>query len=784
MEQREDKYQELFDSYIEHRKDHPIDESHLDESYKWKLVTDCQGMNAMSIAERVRKGNENLIYGYAKGNLKWAIDNHPHELQAALEELLGTGAKLPERLAKYNQQIKDILKDYNGRKSLQDERSASVFLTCYNPQRYTFYIHSLYKDFCDYLGYDVKLTLECYPHYLDLLCPLEEMVKAHKPEIDKITASIDALVHSDLLVAQDIIWDFFVKNKQGNPVPPTFVDSLIKRIKDDNELVVGKKGNKFVWIETKDGKIGNSECHYEFCWEKNLRMKGTRHDGKTVFAEVHFEKKSLVSEQYAKLFENDERIKRFNWQSGVPALRLNDDGYKFSDYAVEDLVDKLVDEMYQLDSIVRPEIEKIKDMEKELEAIEPYKKLLESNHNLIFTGAPGTGKTFLAKRIAAAMIECKKEDLTKSEQYAFVQFHPSYDYTDFVEGLKPKADGDGFERKDGIFKKFCERALNSQNPDSFASLYNALLQDIKDSDDFTVKMRNGSQSQPLTVNENDNIRWQGATGDSLAANMVSKKRMYKLFQKYPSLQAAQAVTNITSAISNVIGGCNTSYYWAILIELLSRKTELSIDNRKYVFVIDEINRGELSKIFGELFYSIEPGYRGKDGAVLTQYSNLVDAPNSFDLALGTSECGHFFIPENVYIIGTMNDIDRSVESMDFAMRRRFAWNEIDADDTMDDILDNEFKDKTDIPLQDIKDHIIRLNERIGNFPGLGHEYQIGSAYFLKYKQYGNFEDLWNYHLRGVLYEYLRGNRDAKGDLQKLKNAYDGVKDEDETDEDK
>lgn len=92
---------------------------------------------------------------------------------------------------------------------------------------------------------------------------------------------------------------------------------------------------------------------------------------------------------------------------------------------------------------------------------------------------------------------------------------------------------------------------------------------------------------------------------------------------------------------------------------------------KYVFVIDEINRGDMSKIFGELFFSIDPGYRGKDGKVDTQYQNLIDIdPETQNEDVFKNG---FYVPENVYVIGTMNDIDRSVESMDFAMRRRFAF---------------------------------------------------------------------------------------------------------------
>ena len=94
--------------------------------------------------------------------------------------------------------------------------------------------------------------------------------------------------------------------------------------------------------------------------------------------------------------------------------------------------------------------------------------------------------------------------------------------------------------------------------------------------------------------------------------------------------------------------------------------------KKYIFIIDEINRGEISKIFGELFFAIDPGYRGRAGEISTQYANLHADPDE-----------KFYIPENVYIIGTMNDIDRSVDSFDFAMRRRFRFVELRADERLE-----------------------------------------------------------------------------------------------------
>jgi 5-methylcytosine-specific restriction endonuclease McrBC GTP-binding regulatory subunit McrB len=186
--------------------------------------------------------------------------------------------------------------------------------------------------------------------------------------------------------------------------------------------------------------------------------------------------------------------------------------------------------------------------------------------------------------------------------------------------------------------------------------------------------------------------------------------------------------------------------------------------QNFVFIIDEINRGDISKIFGELFYAVDPGYRGEKGKVKTQYSNLLSQDDPYYAG--------FFIPENVYIIGTMNDIDRSVESMDFAIRRRFTWKEIEAKDTLgmwDDTIP-EYKEVA-------RTRIFNLNEAIGKTKSLSKAFHIGPAYFLKLKEYnGDFRKLWDMHIQPLLKEYLRGMFDVDNALENLRTAYFGSSD--------
>lgn len=401
--------------------------------------------------------------------------------------------------------------------------------------------------------------------------------------------------------------------------------------------------------------------------------------------------------------------------------------------------------------------------------MESYKKLLESNHNLILTGAPGTGKTYLAKEIAKAM-GCSDEEI------GFVQFHPSYDYTDFVEGLRPIQDDNtgaiGFERKDGVFKAFCERALRcltgNQQISNFDNVYNAFVNDIIENGN-DIELETPIQKRKFNVKINNNGKLVAIPQTGTGTEITITKEMLQIYIE------SDKITDWKSYVTSIVPYMKLKYG-----EMLSEKTPNK--DAKFVFIIDEINRGEISKIFGELFYAIDPGYRGSEKCsnLRTQYANLQRIPNEFDSFLNikySDNYGHFFVPENVYIIGTMNDIDRSVESMDFAFRRRFAFKEIKAEENigMLDNLDSSIK-------EDAIKRMSRLNKAIEETEGLSSTYHIGASYFLKLKNYNNdFGQLWDYHIEGLLREYLRGYPNIEDSLNKLKSAYDNENQNDSSD---
>ena len=376
--------------------------------------------------------------------------------------------------------------------------------------------------------------------------------------------------------------------------------------------------------------------------------------------------------------------------------------------------------------------------------------ILKNKKQIILQGAPGTGKTYSSAEIAVKLIDKNApseraelmkiyKELVSKEQIFFTTFHQSMDYEEFVEGIKPNTLNDNiiYELEDGIFKKACYSTKTAGlNKTSIEKAWNEFKEDLIskeirfDSNNnnigkITLKTKTNIDFY-LTTDKNDNVKYKPSTQNP--NNEEWRHIRASLFGLYNK--------TYESALS----------YTEPLLQYLKVNYNLSdaIENNKspVVLIIDEINRGNISKIFGELITLLEVDKRkGKE--------------NEIEVILPYSK-EKFSVPDNLYIIGTMNTADRSIGYIDYALRRRFAFISIKADKlAIENYYDNINKNS------DCKDKAINLFEKIEKLikENINEEFEaddimIGHSYFMAQ----NFEELQNkleYEIKPLLLEYFK-----------------------------
>lgn len=413
------------------------------------------------------------------------------------------------------------------------------------------------------------------------------------------------------------------------------------------------------------------------------------------------------------------------------------------------------------------EIDKMKEFQN-------YLKLLEHKHQIILQGPPGTGKTRLAKDIAYNLITGKNlsmdkdqrdkelKELESSEQYKLIQFHPAYSYEDFVRGIVAKSNDDGnieYIVENKVLGTFAKKSFDNLIASSketkelseeswINEKFELFLKDM-------IKELAESEKVPLTKNiylfeaQEGYFRYKGDNWNQKGSriNFNSFKDLIK-----ENLLHHNSPDAFTVDKNNSHANYRYSYYFPLL-ELFFKKSgsyqskQIQTEERKnYILVIDEINRANLPSVLGELIYALE--YRGKE--VESMYT--LDDSNSNKLIL----------PKNLYIIGTMNTADRSVGHIDYAIRRRFAFVNVEpSSDPIDEVLLTKpvLKDKAKNLYLKISNLFTETESNQKDKKYLSSDFsekdvQLGHSYFLANSEEELILKL-EYEIKPILREYLK-----------------------------
>lgn len=365
--------------------------------------------------------------------------------------------------------------------------------------------------------------------------------------------------------------------------------------------------------------------------------------------------------------------------------------------------------------------------------------------NIILYGSPGVGKTHNTNKVIHMIenghseqeifnaIGQNKKSETKDisnikDRVKFITFHQSFGYEDFIEGYRPNEEGD-IELTQGIFRSICQEASKNQNKSIqldkliFEDAFELLLKDKIENDDLVKINLNRTNSFYEIFDYNQKSIYytrQGRTPE----------------EKYHSLSILTLKTMYENENIDIITGGRKTYYRPLLKKLLQigkNKHIEKVKRKNYYLIIDEINRGNISKIFGELITLIEEDKRDKLEVTLP-YSKEP-----------------FKVPSNLYIIGTMNSTDKSIALIDIALRRRFTFLKM--------------KPNPELVPEESRELFEQLNEQISQT--LGEDYQIGHSYFMNDS---DLDFVLNYKIKPLLEEYFYGDEEGlKNILEILPN---------------
>jgi len=453
-----------------------------------------------------------------------------------------------------------------------------------------------------------------------------------------------------------------------------------------------KKGKNWIWISDDKNIIGKDGfCHYEI-------ITRPKHPNK-LWVEIHFEHKKSKQEFYKNLL-NDKLSEDFFWNKDHGAGELSLAYYDPIEISDSKINEKIEQVLLILDDSFGNTIRNYA-----LQIDNKKGAILNTPLNQILYGPPGTGKTYNTVLEAAKIVtgdetinydkalQVFNENL--NNQIEFITFHQNYSYEDFIQGLRPDTENGkdlSFEKKDGIFKRIADRALKNleaaNNPASakkdFDVVFQELIQPLNDGDVEELEIKMKKSSFYITEVGEKSIEFRKNIGDS--NHTLSINTLRKMYDKGEN--------------DIILGGLQPYYNPILELLLVKGKSQVTtVERKNYVIIIDEINRANISRVFGELITLIEEDKRSH-GKI----------PMRVTLPSGDS----FIVPSNLYIIGTMNTADKSISLLDIALRRRFEFVPMYPKTNIEGV-------NSPTVLETINTEIIKRK---------GHDFTIGHAYFM------------------------------------------------------
>jgi 5-methylcytosine-specific restriction protein B len=754
IDMQEDSIQKLIENYKTH-----IKETHLnDEKYKWQLLSQFKerpNLEAANLFEEIKSINySNLIFKHGKAVLYHLLSAKPEEMRLLFKSLFNEEKPLTDRIKLFNSETLILYRSIGQNlQHHQDERTIGTYLTFHNPDKYTFYKYSFYKKMCELLSEKEAKKNEKYEHYLILVNRIiEEYIQDDAVLIDLVKSYIpdfyDGINH--LLLTQDILYQMLDKKESVNYwlyAPgenahkwDEFYEEGIMGLGWDelgdlddyaNKSEIKKKLQEIENVEST--KQNDTAANYEF--HKVIKegdiiivKKGISEllGYGEVTSEYYYDENR---DTYQKCRKVDWKLKG-NWKVdfNLPVKTLTDvtkyptDDKNFAKYSERliAIMERNINDSSKNDAMnYKPEL------------------------NQILYGPPGTGKTYHTILEAAKIITGNEtigfEEALKvfntnlHNQIEFITFHQNYSYEDFIQGLRPDTENGNaltFDKKDGVFKRIADKALKnltaSNNPASvkkeFMDVFNELIQPLNNEEVNEIEIRMKKSSYFITEVGEKSIAFRKNIGDS--EHTLSINTLHKMYDKGEN--------------DFILGGLQP--YYNPLLQLLldkGKSTVTAVTKKNYVIIIDEINRANISRVFGELITLIEEDKRSHGKIPMT-----VTLPSG----------DPFTVPSNLYIIGTMNTADKSIALLDIALRRRFEF-----------VPMYPKYSGLEKPVHD--DAILfKINEAI--IKRKGHDFTIGHSYFMG-ENY-SLENTINHKVIPLLLEYFMN--DEKEVTNLLKDA--------------